>query len=169
MFITSDSNPSAMKADSRCMTWPGPRLLLIKPQSRFSQLQKKNAQQSFFVFDFISDPISRFDALRAVIIRAAQGRVELRGALLYYEGTLSDDEFDRLRNATQKDIWFIEHATDPADGRLTLLVLGAGIVENPLFLTFFANLNPGISEECTGDCLAAIHEHLVWRKGATPS
>lgn len=169
MFITSDHNPEALKPDGRCMAWPGPRMLIIRPQSDFGQPRKMTAQQYYFVFDFNGDVSSRFEALRTVIVRGAQGKIKLRGPLLYSENMLADTEVDRLQNAVDENNWFIESATDPADGRLTLVVLGAGIVENPLFLTFLENLNPEITEECTGECLAAIDRHLTWHTEASTS
>lgn len=163
MYITSGHNPDALRPNSHNLAWPGPRLLLVEQNDPLDQKDLKFAEQHYFVFEFVQAPMSRIDMLRAALLRAMRGPINLRGPLLFTENALSEDDVNRLSGDVENNKWIIERATDPADGRLTLLVLGLGIVENPLFPTFLENLNPGLSEADTEACLKAIQEHLVWK------
>lgn len=164
MFITTQNNSSALDPKQRFMTWPGPRIVLADLEGQPARDWIASAEVHYLVIDLAARPASRFDALRMAITRLIRARIELGGALLYTHDSLPENEVERLERAARQDPWLIEAATDPVDGHFSMLVLGEKIVTNPLFGSFFTNLHEGVTEMQTGECIALIEEHLVWRK-----
>jgi hypothetical protein len=160
MFVTTARNPAALDSKARAMRWPGPRVLLIGPESSEMSGRLEAALQYYLVVDLAQQPSSRFDALRLAISRLARARVALTGPLLFSNGSLPDKEIDRLERMTRSDPWLVEFATDPVKGSLSTLVLGERIVNNPLLKTFFANLSESIGENQTPGVVAEIEKHL---------
>ena len=164
MFITTESNPSALNAKCRTMMWPGPRVLITSADRQRGHDWIASAEVYYLVIDFVTAPASRFDALRIALTRAARARVELKGPLLFSLNGIPENEVERLERDVRQDPWLIESTTDPVDGKFSMLVLGERIVTNPLFKNFFTNLHEGVTEMQTWGCIALLEEHLVWRK-----
>jgi hypothetical protein len=164
MFITTQHNPSALDPKQRAMTWPGPRIVLADFDGQPTQDWIASAEVHYLVVDLAARAESRFDALRIAITRTTRARIKMGGPLLYTNNGLPDNEVERLEQAARQDPWLIEFTTDPVDGKFSILVLGEKIVTNPLFKNFFTNLHEGITEMQTGNCIALMEKHLVWRK-----
>ncbi|WP_236629199.1 hypothetical protein, partial [Sulfitobacter sp. HI0076] len=148
----------------RTMTWPGPRILVTGAEGQPSRDWIASAEVYYLVVDLLVAPVSRFDALRNVLNRAARARINLRGPLLFSNKAIPDNEVGRLEQAVRDDPWLIEATADPVDGKFTMLVLGESVVTNPLFKNFFGSLHEGVTEMQTGNCITLMQEHLVWRR-----
>jgi len=164
MFITTESNPSALDPKRRTMTWPGPRILVTGADGQPARDWIASAEVYYLVIDLVAAPASRFDALRIALTRAIRARIDLNGPLLFSNKDIPDNEVERLERAARQDPWLIETMTDPADGKFAMLVLGERIVTNPLFKNFFNNLHEGVTAMQTGGCIALMQEHLVGRR-----
>lgn len=164
MFITTESNPSALDPKRRAMIWSGPRILVTGTGGQPARDWISSAEVYYLVINLVAVPASRFDALRIALTRAVRARIDLNGPLLFSDKGIPDNEVERLERAARQDPWLIETTTDPVDGKLSMLVLGERIVTNPLFKSFFTNLHEGITEMQTKGCIALIEEHLVWRR-----
>lgn len=164
MFITTKHDPSALDPKHRAMTWPGPRIVLIDLDEQPTRDWIASAEVHYLMVGLAERPASRFDALRIAIIRLIRARIEMGGPLLYTNNGLPGNEVERLEQAARKDPWLIESATDPMNGKLTILVLGEKVVANPLFKNFFSNLHERVTEPQTSDCIATMKDHLIWRR-----
>lgn len=164
MFITTESNQTALDPKRRTMTWPGPRILVTGVDGQATRDWISSAEVYYLVIDLVATPVSRLDALRIALTRAVRARVDLSGPLLFTNKGIPDNEVERLEQAVRRDPWLIEATADPVDGKFAMLVLGERVVTNPLFKNFFNNLHEGVTEMQTGGCIALMQEHLVWRR-----
>lgn len=164
MFITSKHNSSALEPNARSMSWPGPRIILVGSDDHAAHDWITSAEVYYLVIDLAASPTSRFECLRIAITRAARSRIVLGGPLLFSNNGIPDKEVERLERAVKQDPWMIEFATDPMDGKFSMLTLGEKIVTNPLFAEFFTKLHEGVTEMQTGSCIAVMKEHMEWRK-----
>lgn len=166
MYITITHKAAALEPKAHSVLWPGPRILIIEPDNFDIKQRLETATHYYLVVELAQAQASRFDMLRLVISRLARARVTLEGPFLFTDAILPADEVARLLAAAEADPWMVDFSTDPVDGVLSMLLLGENIVENPLFATFFANLNAEITEEQTGSIIGEIEKHLTWREGA---
>ncbi|WP_236627441.1 hypothetical protein, partial [Sulfitobacter sp. HI0027] len=67
MFITTESNQTALDPKRRTMTWPGPRILVTGAEGQPSRDWIASAEVYYLVVDLLVAPVSRFDALRNVL------------------------------------------------------------------------------------------------------
>ncbi len=171
MLILSCDSPTALtpEAIDRCLSWPGPHLLAFGPPGALDRTAIAAAQRHFLTFEFASPPTSGIDIVRSVILRAIGGRIDPCGPLLFAQGMPDDAEIAAATRAVKRDKWLIKALIDPGDGHLTQLLLGAGIIENPLLERLFSTLEATLTDAMTDACLKEIDTHLVWHEAAGTS
>jgi len=143
--------------------WPGPACLCLLPGHGLGAGDISRAEERFLVFDFLPGPPSGLVLLRAVTGQVSRRAALPDGPLLFAAGDPDRVVFEGSGAAAAADPLVIEYGLNPDTGALDRLLLGSGIMGNPLLLTFFANMQAELEEPYAADSLALLKEHLVQR------
>lgn len=144
-------------------SWPGPACLCLLPGHGLAAAEITHAQRQFFIFDFMPAPVSRLGMLRTVILQLMRQRsLPLKGPLLFAADGSEPIAFGELARKVDANPFVIEYRLNPETGVLDQLLLGGGIMGNPLFPTFFRNMQEDLEEAHAAKSLSVLKEHLVF-------
>ncbi len=162
MLICIDPDAPLPALRAQTGDWPGPHCICLSRNAAVSGEAIDVALADFIVFRHMTRDVSTLLLLRDVVLRAlTPGGPGLSGPLLLVRGSITAVEFDAALCEAQAQPFILGAIFGAADGVLTRLLLGAAIVENPLFRTFLTNLADGLTEGHTATSLDLLRTHLV--------
>lgn len=141
--------------------WPGPRCLVV-PAGRAVPASPGHDWRRL---RYLDTPGPALSVIRDAVIRLARFRQMGEGALLFAGMQLAPEELAALRVRAEEDPFAADlgpGAGDGPDHGLGWLLLGAGIVSNPLFVPFFANLHDPAAQDPAA-VFDQVKYHLVPR------
>lgn len=162
MLIVDCENPDFGAACDILSDWSGPRCLL----RRKGVALPASADDDALVFEFISEPSSVLVALRSLFLRLERHVARPGHALIFLGLQATPDICARLAADNPPPPWKIAWTLAAETGELETLVLGEEVVRNPLFYTYFRNMDPALTAIYTGPSLELMTTHLVWHNDA---
>ncbi|KNG92228.1 hypothetical protein [Pseudaestuariivita atlantica] len=153
MLIIDTHHPAAKGKTRPDIDWPEP-VCVVNPFDREAgPMDEGTLDPNVFLFEMTSDAPSRLALMRDVIVGAHRTAAQPRGALLFLsgEGTAPD-----AMPEGSDIVW----TTDEDSGDVTMLAAGPDVTAHPMFITFFTNMNAGLTASHTEVSLGMMKQYL---------
>lgn len=159
-MLILDSRSEILNDPALFQAWPGPLAIRVSFEDIHSFDAAKPGLEDAVLFREASPTSSALDALRQIILTGHRyARARPAGALLFATQDASTRAVKKALKkgpVTRKNIVH----TVARSGDLLFLQCSEKVVTNPLFLTYFDNMMPGLPATNTLDSLQVLQDNL---------